>query len=889
MPAADLLAAGTGLLEIRPPSLYGSPRKDVPGADEMGADTQAILEAGSRYLIERPRLTRLLDDAAARIIMLVAPAGYGKTTLARQWLARRRHGWYRGTPAAADVAALAVGLARAASQVVPGAGRRMGERLRATGTPEQDVEPLAELLAEDLAGWPDEAWLAFDDYHFACDSPHSERFVARVLSLSPLRLFLTTRKRPSWATTRRLLYGEIYEMGRSLLAMSQEEAELVLAHRKGSEASGLVALADGWPAVIGLAALTDDLDVPEGSLPEALYTYFAEELYQAAPPDVQHALRRLALSSTVSTAVAEALLGERAEHVLAEARRIGFITSAGPAAYDIHPLLRAFLEDKFREETAGAGDPQVIERLVRTHLEREEWDDAFSLLERFFDRGLLVELFEAALPRILFDARLPTLARWVELAAARRVSAPVIDLAEGELAYREGDSGRAEALALQAARRLPLDHRLTSRALFLAGSSAHRTYRDEVALDYFAQAHQAARDDADRRHALWGRFLAMVTLEREEAAQVLSDLEEQSTASIDDQLRLANGHLLLSALRGGLNDAVAAARSLLPLAKRADDPLVQSSFLNSYASAAALATRYAEAEQTAADELRHAETYRLSFVIPHAYVYRALGMWGMRQFKRSSTFLDQALRSNKNPDDGFLLMNVGTVRARLQLSLQAWDAALEVLSVYDHPTSPRGMEAEYTAWWSLALACAGRVEEALEALERAQHISMRAEVAGLTPWTRAIVEMKTGGSECRRYAEIAFQTSLHTGNVDAFVAAYRACPDLLSLLARFESNRVVLRKILLNAHDHALAKATGLRFPAVLIPAEKAVLSRREREVLDLLAHGLTNRELAKALFISEATVKVHLRHIYEKLGVRSRTEAVVRSLELVSREQTDS
>lgn len=52
-------------------------------------------------------------------------------------------------------------------------------------------------------------------------------------------------------------------------------------------------------------------------------------------------------------------------------------------------------------------------------------------------------------------------------------------------------------------------------------------------------------------------------------------------------------------------------------------------------------------------------------------------------------------------------------------------------------------------------------------------------------------------------------------------------------------------------------------------------LTAREAELLGLLAEGLTNKELGKRLFISEATVKTHLAHIYTKLGVDSRAAAV--------------
>ncbi|MGX1135538.1 DNA-binding NarL/FixJ family response regulator [Streptomyces glaucescens] len=64
---------------------------------------------------------------------------------------------------------------------------------------------------------------------------------------------------------------------------------------------------------------------------------------------------------------------------------------------------------------------------------------------------------------------------------------------------------------------------------------------------------------------------------------------------------------------------------------------------------------------------------------------------------------------------------------------------------------------------------------------------------------------------------------------------------------------------------------------AVRRPAAPAAdtLSAREREVLELVAKGTPNREIARELFISEATVKTHLTHLYAKLGVKDRAAAV--------------
>jgi two-component system NarL family response regulator len=72
----------------------------------------------------------------------------------------------------------------------------------------------------------------------------------------------------------------------------------------------------------------------------------------------------------------------------------------------------------------------------------------------------------------------------------------------------------------------------------------------------------------------------------------------------------------------------------------------------------------------------------------------------------------------------------------------------------------------------------------------------------------------------------------------------------------------------------ALAKRDGDERPEQQVPAPK--LTDREMQVLKLVAKGMNNRDIAKELFISENTVKNHVRNILEKLQIHSRMEAVM-------------
>ncbi|WP_029090426.1 response regulator [Brevibacterium album] len=159
----------------------------------------------------------------------------------------------------------------------------------------------------------------------------------------------------------------------------------------------------------------------------------------------------------------------------------------------------------------------------------------------------------------------------------------------------------------------------------------------------------------------------------------------------------------------------------------------------------------------------------------------------------------------------------------------------------------------------------------------------------------------TGGAPSRGAAASGQGTaSMGTTGADAGHAgsAVRAAPHVL-VLTNYDSDADVVAAIEAGASGYllkdtppdellaavrraaagetALAPSVGSRL-VERMRAPATALSQRELEVLEAVAEGLTNAQIAARLFVSASTVKTHLVHVFEKLGARSRTDALAKA-----------
>ncbi|MET7389577.1 response regulator [Streptomyces sp. NPDC005529] len=174
------------------------------------------------------------------------------------------------------------------------------------------------------------------------------------------------------------------------------------------------------------------------------------------------------------------------------------------------------------------------------------------------------------------------------------------------------------------------------------------------------------------------------------------------------------------------------------------------------------------------------------------------------------------------------------------------------------------------------------------------------EIVAEAPTAEEAVDRAGAGGVDVVLMDLQFGTGLHGAEATAAITARPGAPRVL-VLTTYDTDADILAAVEAGACGYLLKDAPPEELSAAVRTAASghsalaptvadrlmdrmrtpaAALSRRELEVLELVKDGLSNQQISKKLFLSQATVKSHLVHIYAKLGVDSRTSAVAAATE---------
>lgn len=806
----------------------------------------------------------MLDGSAAQAITLVAPAGYGKTMLAREWLQGREAVlWYRLALPCVDLAAFAIGLADAAEEALPEVAATLHQRAPITPSPVS----LARALARAIRGWAEEGLLVIDDYHFASESEAIDEFVESLLRSSALRLLVTTRSRPRWASARRLVHGEVLEIGATQLAMTPEEAEQLLGGHALGNVRDLVEKASGWPAIIGLASAAARADAPHDAVADALFRYFAEEVLNQQPAHVQRfmleASVRLRASATADTDVLQRLL------------KGGLLEHEGDG-FRFHPLLQEFLRQRLWESDSERAE-ELARRAIEDARAAGDYEGAFHL-SLSFRPDEAIDVASGAVEELVRTGRVATAERWVELCGSGALERPSLVLAKAAASLRRGRFADSLALTRDLADRLPEDDPQAWRAAYLTAQALHLLADKADAMIYARRAVERAREDADRPSALLLACLCAARLELPEAERYLAALAQLGGDDTHGRLRFAAAQLVASVKKGSLAGVWETTEAVLPLVERAPNPLLQTHVLACASYVCMLRADYRRAAILAERSMDICREYEIAFALDFSLLCRAFADIGSGAFKEARARL-RALerRAVAHEDADFhLLIRIAELKLELARGTDARLADPSALPPTIEAQATRAYVGAHHALLALAAAACGDCARASERADRALALSGSAEAAYYARFADTIARIQRGEAATDTLGALLRDVECAEA-LDAFVVAYRACPTLLSQINK-GSWTPGLQQATSAANDGPLlarnAGSAANVAPEEVLPS----LTPREAEVLELLGEGLSNGAIAAALVISPATAKVHVHNILNKLGARTRMEAVRRA-----------
>jgi LuxR family transcriptional regulator, maltose regulon positive regulatory protein len=900
----------------------------------MSAEERAtpILESklypasGTRSPVPRPRLDSSRDvlEDSYRVVAIVAPAGYGKSTLMTRW---HDHLTGAGVPCAwvsmdeddNDAARFMRHLIAALQHV----DARIGGDFAGRGVADfaSASKPLLETLAGDIARLEHRIVLFLDDLQFVAE-PEVLKILDWLVNYAPrmFQIVIGSREEPHLRLSGLRVRRQLFELGVRQLQFDIEEATQFCRSRLGRDLSGqdlqrLLSKTEGWPAALELVAmaLTDPTRQVAfiehfAGTDSSLVDYLGDVVLSRLDERTRTFVFRISMFDRICAPLAAALGNTGNAEELLQAVRVRnlFLIPLDQSATWVrfHHLVGEFFRERYRRTAPTEARECLIRGAYWMH-DNGNLEDAINCMIRAQDWEQATKWVAESVEELVFRRGYhQTILRWMNALPEASVNRyPVIRI---QYAFALSFYHRHREYEAQI-------YRLQQLLQNLAAQSHHDTPAiDELRCAVELQIAMAAglRDEGERGGELAAAWLASWPQAALRRKGVMGNV-------------LAFGHKTTGDIGRGL-EVIDETRRWL---EQAD---------GYYALAW---TDYLEAvlylKRGAYLEARLACHNGLELVAgelhghpAHASLFHALLAGIAYEFDdiaRAIEHIEQAMNGVNECGHADAVIVAYLTQARLQRLRHDEDSALAILREGQELGERRALRrvtVTLAAEECCGLARAGRCEEARLVATRfgfnelpdgsgaSDLFSDKAARAAsrylLQTSPKLVVKTLSSAIERSRHLNLAHRlvellllrtlAQKHDGDWSGAVtdlsealtvAAPRQYvrvfldegPDLGSLLQRLDPERLrgseaaPLARRLQQAMTNSATRSGGQASPIV-----EEELTKREVSILKRLDSGLSNREIAEAIFVSEGTLKWHLHNVYSKLNVRNRAGAMVRA-----------
>ena len=903
-----------------------------PGEKQLYFLATKVVAPRCQGLIERPRLLEATSQLSGKqLAILKAPAGFGKTSLAATWLERIRQSghavaWLTIDPDDDEPATFLFYIAHALQRAHDGVGAAAINLIQESFL----INPRAivSTLINDLADIDDDVYLFLEDYHWVAN-PDVHEALAFFLRRAPshCHVVLTTRTEPPLPLASLRAQNQLLEIDVSALRFDLQETQHFLEiERPGTLAPSDMKLlhdkTDGWPAALRIVASTSiqsrqnfEQYVRSLSGTQRPIGTYLEELLDGLPREIVQVMLRTAILDRLCAALCEFLTGTSSSYELfelAEKRQLLLapIDQEG-TWYRYHPLLAEYLTHRLASEL-GNEIPGLHQRAALWYASQELWTDAvqhaiaggdtvraLSWIKNcampLVKRGDLLtllgwqRLFPAALLQIQPEVRL-AIAWGMALAIRYDEALALLSEIERDIGASHSIDGKALRRECEAIRSVAIVLKDNSEgALSIAQgclSPPADTWTVNVASNVVRLCHLKAGDLKKFYATPWIPYSLDEDMRNVFASVYYRCLQGMAEAQ---QLRIASAEsYYLDGLR---------------LAEQ---------YVGPHSVAAALAASFISSiryEQGRLDEAEAMLVDRVSLInagtmldcVLSAYFVMARIAVHRRNVARAHTLLEWAENQGNTRAWGRLSAAAVLERVRLYLDEGRLDQAAECLhrleqlaAEYPAPINCAWSDIHrYAAMARAYIASAeSRFDDAISILNRLRrefenvhnvHFALRVEMHLAVARFRAkqVTEaLKSFGDVVSAFARVgAYQSILDEGGAEIgpLLETFQENAERTGSSQELTSYASNLSAVWKSRYQSEPLQTT----PTVVSSTTSEPLSTREGDILKMIAEGLSNKEIARILAIAPETVKSHVKHIFTKLNVEKRAQAVSRAQSL--------